>query len=270
MDGIYFLPMGAHICYYGYNIKNVEKAMFINNFWGILILFSYYIVTCLIIPVLLKRKSALPDELIRKTQHLAYSLSIFIQLYLFNEWYMAVFAASLLVLIAYPALYFMEKLPFYKKIFVERGEHSAEFKTQLLWVQISFALLISFFWGFLGPQWKFIIAAGVMAWGFGDAAAALIGKSFGKRIINHKKLDGKKTYEGAFAMGVYSAIGIFITLVLLNPRPWYVLLVISVLVAPVCSVVELFSKRGSDTLTVPFFAAGVMYLLFSYLTHGGW
>ena len=34
--------------------------------------------------------------------------------------------------------------------------------------------------GWLGEQWKYIIAASIMAWGFGDSMAALIGKAYGK------------------------------------------------------------------------------------------
>ncbi len=107
-----------------------------------------------------------------------------------------------------------------------------------------------------------------MAWGFGDAAAALVGKSIGRRRILHPRIEGTKTYEGTLAMYVTAGLAIFFTLLIYAGQSWYVSLAVALLVAPVCAVVELFSSRGMDTLTVPLtagFAILPLMSLFSFL-----
>lgn len=165
---------------------------------GILIL--YYLALCVAGPTLLRVWLRLPTELVRKTQHIAYALSIFILLRLFSEWYFAIAAAFGLVLLGYPALLLFERSPRYMQVLVARTSSGGELRRQLLYVQLSFALLIFLFWGLLGPQGKYIIAGAVMAWGFGDAAAALVGKAFGRRYFIHSLIEGAKTHEGTLAM----------------------------------------------------------------------
>ena len=52
--------------------------------------------------------------------HMAITLSIFPLVKFFSTWYMAVLAAFMLVLIAYPLLALVENSSFYKRIAVER------------------------------------------------------------------------------------------------------------------------------------------------------
>lgn len=188
-------------------------------------------------------------EVMRKMYHFVITLSIFPLLKLFSTWYMAVLAALVFVLLAYPILTLIENSSFYKRIAVER--QGGEFKRSLLIVQASFALLIFVFWGMLGVEWQYVAVVGVMAWGFGDAAAALIGKKFGRRRFSHPHIEGAKTMEGTQAMFVVAGVAIFFTLLIYAGHPWPVSLAGALLVAPVCAIVELFSHRGMDTLTVP-------------------
>ncbi|NLK00018.1 MAG: phosphatidate cytidylyltransferase [Clostridia bacterium] len=241
-----------------------------NDLMAALILIAYYLVGLVAIPTMLKAWSKLPDEIIRKIQHVGYSLSVFILLRFFSTWYMAVAAAFVLVILAYPALLLIEKTAFYKKYFVDREKRGGELRKQLLFVQLSFALLIFLFWGLLGVQRHYMAAAAVMAWGFGDAAAALIGKFYGKRNVIHAWVEGAKTKEGTLAMGITAFFAIFLTLIFYGGLPWYICLLTALVAAPVCAFVELFSHGGMDTLTVPFAAAAVIFplvYLFSYL---GW
>ena len=203
-------------------------------------------------------------------QHVAYSLSVFILLRLFSTWYMAVAAAFVLVLLAYPALYFLEKTSVYKRLFVDRTDRGGELRKQLLYVQLSFAILILLFWGILGAKWQYMVAVAVMAWGFGDAAAALVGKFLGKRTIIHAWVEGAKTHEGSMAMMLAAFVAVFLTLLFLSELSWYISLLVALVVAPISAVVELFSKRGTDTLTIPLATAAVAFplvVLFAYL---GW
>jgi phytol kinase len=238
---------------------------------GASILLGYYLIVVAIIPTLLKTYTKIPAELVRKGQHIGYSLSIFPLLRLFSTWYMAIFAALLLLLIGYPFLLICERLPLYKKVFViDRSKQGGELRKQLVYVQLSFAALIAVFWGLLGIRSNYVVAVAVMAWGFGDAAAALVGKTFGRRHVLHRYIERAKTYEGMAAMMVVAGAAAFFTLLIYGGQPWHVSLLVSVVVAPVCGVVELFSRKGTDTLTVPFTAAVVILPLVNILSLLGW
>ncbi len=234
------------------------------------ILISYYLVLCLLIPAVMRVWLGMPGEIVRKTQHMAYAFSIFIQLRMFTTWYRALGAALLLVVLAYPALRVLEKLPQYRKLLVDRAPGGGELRRQLVYVQFSFALLIFVFWGLFGPEWRYLAAAAVMTWGFGDAAAALVGRYLGRRHFTHRLIEGAKTVEGTRAMTIVAGAALFVTLLVYGGKPWFVSLPVAMVVAPVAGVVELFSRRGLDTLTVPLSAAAValpMLLLFSVF---GW
>jgi phytol kinase len=238
---------------------------------GAITLLGYYLIIVATIPTLLKKHTKIPTELVRKGQHIGYSLSIFLLLRLFSTWYMAILAALLLLVIGYPVLLICERLPFYKKVFViDRSKRGGELRKQLVYVQLSFAALIAVFWGLLGVRFNYVIAVAVMAWGFGDAAAALVGKAFGRRHVLHRYIERAKTYEGLAAMMVVAGAAAFFTLLIYGGQPWHTSLLVSVVIAPVCGVVELFSRKGTDTLTVPFIAAVVILPLVKILSMLGW
>jgi phytol kinase len=199
--------------------------------------------------MLFKARCKLPFEVTRKLYHLVITLSIFPLVTVFRTWYAAVLAVFLFALVVYPILKQLERSGFYRRVAVERA--GGEFKSSLIIAQASMALLLFLFWGLLGSDWKFIAAVAVMAWGFGDAAAALVGKAFGRRRIHHPRVGGAKTFEGTLAMYVTAGLAVFFTLLLYAGQPWLASLAVALLVAPVSAVVELFSKRGLDTLTVP-------------------
>jgi len=218
------------------------------------LLLAYYVVFAFALPTVLK-VAGVPTEWVRKTQHVVYSLSVFILLRLFSTWYWAVLAASVLAVIAYPLLWAIEKTPGYRRWFVDRTAHGGELRRQLIYVQLTFAVLLFIFWGLLGTRWHYVVAAAVMAWGFGDAAAAVFGKAFGRRRFIHRLIENGKTFVGTGAMISAAGVALFFTLLLYAGKPWYLSLLVSVLVAPVCGIVELFSRKGTDTLTVPLAAA---------------
>jgi len=233
------------------------------------VLLAYYLGVCFLLPSLLKLREWIPFELVRKMQHIAYSMSIFLLLHLFSSWYVAIAAAFLLVLVAYPALLLMERFPWYRRLFVDRGR-GGELRKQLLYVQLSFALLIFVFWGLLGVRWYYVTAVAVMGWGFGDAAAALVGKAWGRRHIFLPLVESAKTCEGTVAMTLVAAVAFFLTMWLYGGHPWHVSLIVALVAAPFAGVVELFSRRGLDTLTVPFTSACLILPMVILFAHLGW
>jgi phytol kinase len=219
------------------------------------ILYGYYVVALLLIPVAIRAFTSLPPEVPRKFQHVAYAFSVFLLLGLFREWHHAVLASFMLVVVAYPVLMMWERRPSYQRLLNDRTRRGGELRRQMLYVQLTYAVLIAVFWGGLGPGWRPLIAVAVMAWGFGDAAAALVGRFLGRRKIEHHAIDGAKTVEGTSAMVAFAALSVFLTLFFYAGQPWWVSLAAAVFAAPVAAAVELFSRRGLDTLTVPFATA---------------
>ncbi len=237
---------------------------------GTIILMTYYVFVVALLPVLFKYWFKIPTEYVRKMHHVGYSLSIFILLQLFSTWYMAVGAAFLLVILGYPALLLLEKTAVYKRLFVDRSKNKGELRKQLIYVQLSFALLIYIFWGLLGTSWHYIAAVAVMAWGFGDAAAALVGTSIGRRRLIHRYIERAKTIEGTAAMIATASVALFLTLVFYAGLSWLPSLLITIVAAPVCGILELFSKKGLDTLTVPLGTSFIILPLAYLFMFLGW
>ncbi len=238
-----------------------------NDLMGFGLFLGYFIVAGIIPLFLLRVCFKAPFEITRKILHMVMTLSIFPLLKLFSSWYMAALAALMFGLLIYPILVVIERTAFYKQIAVERT--GGEFKKSLLIVLLSMIILITVFWGLLGIERQYIAVVAIMGWGFGDAAAALIGKTFGRRPIQHPHIAGRKTVEGTAAMFVVAALAIFFTLLLYAGQPWYISITVALLVAPVCAVVELFSPGAIDTITVPLATAGALLPLMTLISFLG-
>ena len=71
-------------------------------------------------------------------------------------------------------------------------------------------------------------------------------------------------------MILIAGLAIFFTLFFYAGKPWLPSMLISLLVAPVCGVIELFSRKGIDTLTVPLFTAAIVFPLAFFFSLLGW
>ena len=105
----------------------------------------------------------------------------------------------------------------------------------------------------LFPSRPYIVAAGVLPMAYGDSAAALVGKRYGKRA-----LVGGKTLEGALAMFSVSLAALVLSLAYLTA--FYPLtlargLLPALAASIVVAVAELLSPRGFDNVTVPLLGA---------------
>lgn len=228
------------------------------------VLWAYYVLALFLLPVGLRFRRRVPPEVVRKTQHVAYGLSIFWLLEGFSTWPRALLAAVALVLVAWPALRLLERTRWFERLLVRRGSVHGELRRQMLLVQLTFAALLLVFWGGLGEERRALAAVAVMAWTFGDAAAALVGGAWGRRRIRLRWVDGHKTVEGAAAMAGVAWVAVFATLVGYVGTPWPLALAAAAVLAPVSAATELLSRRGVDTLTVPL-AAGAALLPWAWV-----
>lgn len=232
-------------------------------------LWGYYVVTLLAVPVALRRWTRLPVEVVRKVQHLAYACSVFLLVGLFDQWYQAALAAGSLLVVAWPLLSWWRRHPSYARLLTDRRADRRELRRQLLLVQASLPLLVAVLWGGFGPGARPLIVAAAMVWGFGDAAAALVGTYLGRHRVVHRAIEGAKTYEGAVAMGAAALAAAFGTLLGYGAAGWGLALIAALVAAPLVSAIELFSRRGLDTVTVPWAAALALFPWWAIATFRG-
>lgn len=198
----------------------------------------------------------IPDELFRKILHciLLFSLPVFV--FGYRSWQTAAVAALAFAAVVYPLLVALEKLRSFSRVTTERKK--GELKHSLLLVFSMFALVIAVCWGLLGKRW--LVLCSVYAWGFGDAAAALVGKRWGRHKIRWKHTDGKKSAEGSNAMFLCSFVSTFVILSLWSGQRPLVIVVTSLLTALVSTFAELYSKGGNDTVICPVSAMATLIL----------
>lgn len=220
---------------------------------GFGILCGYFLV-CASSALLLRHFVRIPSEVFRKLLHIILLCSLFVWIYVFQTWWIASLTALVFVAIIYPLLSLAEKLNCYSELLTERK--SGEIKRSLILVFSMFAALNSICWGWLGKRW--LVLACICAWGFGDAAAALIGKKYGRHYLEGKLIEGRKSIEGTFAMFTVSFVSVFIVLLIKGNVAWHISLIIAALAAAASAVVELYTRNGMDTITCPFAAAAVI------------
>jgi dolichol kinase len=199
----------------------------------------------------------MPFEVFRKLLHMILLCSLFVWIYAFQSWWIASLAVLLFIAIAYPLLSLAEKKNYYSKMLTERKK--GEVKHSLVVVFGMFIVLNTVCWGWLGEKW--LVLACLCAWGFGDAAAALIGKKYGRHYLEGKLIEGRKSIEGTLAMFAVSFASVLIILSINVNVAWYVSLTIAALTAAASSIVELYTRNGMDTVTCPFAAAAVLLSL---------
>lgn len=206
----------------------------------------------------------IPREVFRKILHCILLGSLIVFVFGFDTWWVAALAAIIFELAVWPILRFFERFRGYSELTTERKK--GELKNSLLLVFTMFAAVITICWGWLSD--RYLVLASVYAWGFGDAAAALVGKRFGRHKLHFKYLDGKKSLEGTLAMSICSFISVSVVLQLRGGIPVLGAFVTAFITAQVAAVVELYSKGGNDTFTCPLASMAVLLPLM-HLFGGG-
>ncbi len=238
------------------------QIMIQDSLIGLIYLMIYF--ACAVAIVLpLRKKLGLEGEIMRKILHLVCVSSIFVLLEFCSSWQSAAIVSAVFIIVVYPILKIFERKPLYGSFFCQRCE--GEVKNSLITVFIVYIVMIVVLWGILGSDYKFIIGMSVAAWGFGDAAAALVGKNFGQHRFKGKLLPNKKSIEGTLAMYVVAFIAIVVTSMLLAGLSFMEGFIIAVIATPFCTAAELFTPGGYDTVTVPFAAAACIGFTTSFL-----
>ncbi len=220
------------------------------DFWIGTVHTLVYFVICASVALLLRKLIHIPDEIFRKLLHCILLGVLPVYVFGFQQWWTAAVSCVVFAAVVYPVLCFFERFRTYSQMVTERKK--GELKSSLLLVFAMFAVVISVCWGGLSDRW--LVLCCVYAWGFGDAAAALIGKRYGK----HKLAGGKKSWEGTISMFAVSFACVFSLLLLRGNLPWYACLLSALPTAAAVAATELYTPGGFDTVTCPICAMVVL------------
>ena len=254
VTGAILLGLGLTLVFLNYK-DQINMVLFL-EFWKLMGIYLGFIVAFAAVLILLRFLIRIPDYIFRKLLHTVAFTSVLPLVLGTDIWWIAVLAEIVFLIIVIFALHFFEHFAFYSALFVEKGKHEVITSFILLFGMITAMLAV--FWGGFGNDCAFIAVAALMVWGPGDAAAAIIGRNFGKHHLSGKWIEGIKSVEGTIAMGVTSFICTFAALYFLSGFSLVQILDLCLIIAPVSAFVELYTKHGLDTITVPIAASLIL------------
>lgn len=218
--------------------KGVKK---VKNILGIVV--SFVFIGIVIASAKLVEKAG--KEAGRKYIHIILCNWWFIAMYFFDNAIWATIVPFLFVIINYLS---------YQKDIIKIMEREEGKKDGMGTVYYAISLLILSILCFSGIMDPKIGLVGILIMGYGDGFAAVIGK----KIKSKEYKIGKntiKTIAGSFTMLLFSFI---ILAIFLAPTPfWYIKAIVASILL---TIVEAISIKGTDNITVPLLASGIMYL----------
>lgn len=241
-------------------INNLDKinVPYLLEYLKVFGIYLGYIVALATVLIILRFTTKVPDYIFRKLLHFVAFTSILPLVFATELWWIAVAVEVAFLLLVIAGLQFFERFSFYKGLFVEKAKHEVIISFVSLFGLMT--VLLAVFWGGFGAEALYIPVGAIMAWGPGDAVAAIVGKKFGKHKLQGKCIEGVKLVEGSVGMAITSFMCLLPVLLTMSSLPWYVSLAVALVVAPVASLTELFTKKGWDTVTVPIVSAVLLSL----------
>ncbi|MBN1261822.1 MAG: phosphatidate cytidylyltransferase [Anaerolineae bacterium] len=201
-----------------------------------------------------------PQRVTRKVTHIGAGMWIWGILALFDHWYYGIIPFATFIVLNYV---------FYRQqIFKAMDTEQSTLGT--VYFAISITVLFAALWRTGGGIDRVpIAAAGVMAMTWGDAAASLVGETWGRRT--YTRFGHTRSLEGTLAMAIVNLVAIFLTLWLLSgsdlsPNSQALTtgaaLLLSVIGTAVATFAESISPAGSDNLSVPLLTSVVLFALY--------
>ncbi|NOX38616.1 MAG: DUF92 domain-containing protein [Calditrichaeota bacterium] len=236
------------------NISHVLRPVPARDWLSLLLLFAG-IVIFIGLAEALRKKLNWPQEFTRKLVHIAVGVLMFFSPILLEASLPLVLMASFFTVTNYLAM---------KKGWLKGMESDRESYGTTLY-PLAFLILVLFTW----ENQKVVLIASMLVLAIGDAMAAIVGESV-KRPHTFRLVGETKSLEGSAAMFISSTLVVFLTLWFFPfessfpvDSPW-IALWFAGLTAIVATAAEALSTRGSDNLTVPLFAALILYYLLNH------
>lgn len=214
------------------------------NSWLGLILSFVLVFVIIGLSELFQRLKIYGPEGSRKFIHIGVSNWWFLMFYYFDNLWIALIAPFIFILLNYYS---------YKTNLIKSMEREGKGNLGTVYFPIALFILVIFSFIVKDP---FYGGVGILVLGYGDGLAGLIGSKFGKTKVYHDK-----TLAGLLTMFIASFIVILLLFMIYTPITGFVVYLFSFVIAITASLVELFTKKGLDNLTVPFVVTLLTYLL---------
>lgn len=236
-------------------INNLDKlnSPYLLEFIKVFGIYIGYIVALACVLIIVRFTTKVPDYIFRKLLHFVAFTSILPFVFSTDIWWIVAAVEVLFLLLVMLALHFFENFSFYSKLFVEKEKQ--EVIRSFIGLFGLMTIMIAVFWGGFGAEYIYIAVGAIMAWGPGDAVAAIVGRNFGKHKLQGKMIEGIKSVEGSIGMAITSFVCLMPVLLYMSALSWYISLITALVSAPVAVLTELFTKKGWDTVTVPIVSA---------------
>lgn len=235
----------------------MDTGLLFSQILHCLLMLAAFVVPTLLILVPVRLLTKLPSFVFRKLLHMVAFTLVTLMILAARSWQAAALTSLLIAAAAYPVLAALESAPWFAGLFVQKSP--GEIKRSLLLLCFMFAALVSISWGvFNQPH---LAAASILMWGTGDAAAALVGIPFGRHKVRSRFTDGKKSWEGSFAMLIVSFISGMVVLLFAQKMAFTQALITAGSGAFLGTLTELVSPSEYDTVTVPAVIIAVLLLL---------
>ena len=219
--------------------------------------FLAFVIPSLAILIPIRFRTKVPSFVFRKMLHAMAFLFSALMILVSPGWRSAALAALIAAVLLYPLLGALEKHRWYGVLFVQK--RPGEVRRSMVMIFAALMAVVGVLWGIFGQRQ--LAAASILMWGFGDAAAALVGIPFGQHKVKSGLTDGKKSWEGSAAMLAVSFLcGFAVLLWGQQLAPLHAVRSAGA-AAVLCTLAELFSPGEWDTFTVPAVTAGALLLL---------
>ena len=223
----------------------------------------WYIVPCFCagLIVLFIRFVLKPEDYVyRKVLHICAVSTILCFILPASTWWISVLDILTILFLINVTLLILERTKLYPMLFVDKSHH--EILKMINVYYIIMAAMVALFFGGFGNSNKYLVVAAILAWGVGDAAAAIIGHKIGKSKYKTSFFDNSKSIEGTLAMLISSFLITVLVLALTMDYPINQILVESLVISIVLSLIEATTKNGLDNVFCPI-AASTILLLFT-------
>lgn len=215
------------------------------NVWGLVL--SYALIFLIIgVSTILQKVKIFDDESARKFIHIGVSNWWILAMIFFTDSHKMWFA------MIPPITFILLNYISYRQNLFKAMERGGKGSLGTVYFPISLLILVILTFGLLNrPD---IGAMGILILGYGDGLAAVFGIKYGK----HKLAFGK-SMEGSFAMFLASfVVGVLVSTLVF---PLTTALWIGFVIALFATIIELFSPKGFDNLTVPLGTSLLYYVL---------
>ena len=198
------------------------------------------------------------DYIYRKVLHISAILTVFCFILPSHTWWIVILDILTILALINITLLIIERFKFYKLLFVDKSHH--EILKMINAYYLIMVVLILLFYGLRGEEYKYLVIISILAWGLGDAVAALIGIKFGKHKLDIPFADNSKTIEGSLAMLITSFITCLVFLIIFMHFDAWKLVIAPILVSLSITYIEAISKDGVDNIFCPLIASMILFV----------